>query len=249
MDELNLQPADADEIPASEVGLETAPALRPGVGSAFLDDEAVLLDPATGASHVLDASAALVARLLDGRSTLAEIAFDISDVLGADRERVEADVVDLVRTLGAQGLVAGVARDPHAARAQAQAPEGVPVGADLGGWDGWADVAEGRTLVVNWGTRCGFCNSIVDQLGELAPRLREVGTPLLLVTTGDEASLREQLGDLDLPALHVDETPEFFTGLGTPVAYLVAADRTVVEPLAVGFAAVPELARRVVADG
>src|SRR5688572_23420985 len=62
MDELDLRPADREGIPASDVGLDLAPRLGPGVGAAFLDEEGVLLDPATGASHVLDQPAALVTR-------------------------------------------------------------------------------------------------------------------------------------------------------------------------------------------
>lgn len=245
MDDLELQPAERDEVPASEVGLESAPALRTGVGSAFLEDEAVLLDPATGASHVLDQPAALVTRFLDGSSTLAEIAFDISDVLGVDRERVEADVVSLVQTLGGHGLLEGVARDPHAGHDHnARPPEGVPVGADLGGWSAWSGIPAGRTLLVNWGTRCGFCTRIAPDLAELRPQLEAAGVSLLLVTTGDAASLAEQVGEVELPVLHVEEVPDFFVGLGTPVAYVVDPDRTVAEPIAIGAFDVPGLVRR-----
>jgi hypothetical protein len=249
MDELDLQPAERDEIPASEVGLDLAPRLRTGIGSAFLDDEAVLLDPATGASHVLDQNAALVTRFLDGESTLGEIAFDIADVLGIERERVESDVVALARTLGEQGLLDGVARDPHAGHDHARRPEGVPVGADLSGWEGWADLEAGPTLIVNWGTRCGYCSGIVDELGDLAPRLRDAGTRLVLVTTGDEESLAAQTHGVELPVLHVDETPDFFAGLGTPVAYVVGADREVAETIAIGSGEVPDLARRLAGAG
>ena len=249
MDELDLRPADREEIPASDVGLDLAPRLGPGVGAAFLDEEGVLLDPATGASHVLDQPAALVTRFLDGRSTLGEIAFDIADILGVYRAQVEADVVALAQTLGARGLLDGVARDPHAGHDHPRRSEGVPVGADLGGWDGWADLPAAPTLVVNWGTRCGFCTRIVADLGELGPRLRDAGTELVLVTTGDEESLRSQAGDVALPVVHVDAVPDFFTGLGTPVAYLVGPDRTVVEPIAIGAGEVPDLARRLVGEG
>jgi hypothetical protein len=243
-DDLELSPAERDEIPAGAVGPTLAPRLRPGVGSAFLDDEAVLLDPATGASHLLDRTAALVTRLLDGESTLGEIAFDIADVLGVERERVEADVVGLVRALGEQGLLEGVARDPRAGHARQRRPAGVPVGADLSGWEGWGALPPGPTLIVHWGTRCGHCSGIVAELGELAPRLRRAGTHLVLVTTGDEASLVAQTGGVALPVKHVDETPDFFAGLGTPVAYVVGAGREVTEPIAIGSGEVPDLARR-----
>ncbi len=250
MDELDLQPADRDEIPAGEVGLGLAPRLRAGVGATFLDDEGVLLDPATGASHLLDQPASLVTRFLDGTSTLGEIAFDIADVLELDRGQVEADVVALGQTLGAQGLLEGVARDPHAGHDhERRSAEGVPVGADVSGWEGWPDLAARPTLIVNWGTRCGFCTSIVPDLAALGPRLRGAGTELVLVTTGDEASLAAQTGGLDLPVVHVDRAPDFFTGLGTPVAYLVDADRTVLEPIAIGSGEVPDLLRRLVDEG
>jgi hypothetical protein len=245
MDELELHPAERDEIAASEVDAAFAPRLADGVGTAFLDDEAVLVDPATGGSHVLDRSAALVARFLDGESTLGEIAFDIADVLEVDQAQVEADVVGLARTLGEQGLLHGVARDPHAGHQHAQRQQGVPVGADLSGWEGWSGLPDGPTLVVNWGTRCGFCSRLVPEMAELGPLLQAAGTHLVLVTKGDEESLRQQVGDVELPVVHVEEAPDFFAGLGTPVAYLVGADRTTQEPLAIGSGEVPELARRV----
>lgn len=245
MEDLGLQPAERDELPAVDVDLEVVTALRPGVGSAFLDDEAVLLDPATGASHVLDAPAALVTRLLDGESPLGAIAYDIADVLGAERATVEQDVVGLVRTLGGQGLLEGIARDPRAGLPAPVRPEGLPLGTDLGGWDGWAEIASGEqaTLLVNWGTGCGFCTRIAGELAELAPQLAATGTALVLVTTGDEDRLRTQIGELSLPAVFVEEPPDFFAGLGTPAAYLIGSDRTILEPLAVGADTVPGLAR------
>ena len=246
MEEPEPRSAEREEIPSSAVTLQHAPRLRTGVGSAFLDDEGVLLDPATGASHLLDAPAALVVRFLDGSATLAEIAFDIADVLGLERERVESDVLRLVRTLGDQGLLDGVARDPYAGRPQRSSPEGVPVGADLGGWPGWAAIggAARSTLLVSWGTRCGFCTRIAPGLAELGPRLDEAGVRLVLVTTGTKESFRSQVGELPLEALHVEEAPDFFAGLGTPVAYLVGTDRTVLEPLVIGAGDVPALAER-----
>ncbi len=243
-DDLGLRPADVPEMQASDLGPETAPRLAEGVGAVFLDDEGVLLDPATGASHVLDQPATLVTRFLDGRSTLGEIAFDIADVLELDRATVERDVVSLVRTLGAQGLLAGVARDPHAGHDHDRQPQGVPVGADLSAWPGWSDVAAGPVLVVNWGTRCGFCTRIVPDLAQRVPAIEGRGTSVVLVTTGGEESLREQVHDVTLPVLHVEETPDFFAGIGTPAAYLVAGDRTVVEPIAIGAFELPGVLAR-----
>ncbi len=253
MDELELHPAEPTGISAEEVGPDLVTALRPAVGSAFLDDEAILLDPATGISHLLDATATLVVRCLDGRSTLAEISADIADVLDLDRSMVDEDVVGLVRTLGGNGLLEGVERDPHthAGHQRPSTPEGVPVGADLSGWEGWVEVdpgASGPVIIVNWGTRCGFCTRIAPDLAEVRPTVESVGTRLLLVTTGSTEELSEQLGDLELPVVQLEATPPFFEGLGTPVAYLVTADRVVLEPLALGANQVPDLCRSVLAE-
>ena len=245
MDELDLRAAERPGMPADEVTLDFTARLRPGVGSAVLEDEAILLDPATGVSHLLDAPGTLVLRCLDGTTSLGVIAADIADVLELDPDTVANDVIVLVRALGGHGLVDGVDRDSHVGHQHSSGPSGVPVGADLSGWAGWAGlrVQGGRTLLVNWGTSCGYCTRISPELAELAPSLDAVGVRLVLVTTGDDTAFREQVGDLDLPVLHVDETPEFFANIGTPVAYLVGADKTVLEPLAVGANAVPVLCR------
>jgi PqqD family protein of HPr-rel-A system len=248
MDELELKAAEPTGIPPEEITLDFPAQLAPAVGSAILDDEAILLDPATGTSHLLDGPATLIVQCLDGVSPLSEIAADIAEGLGLDRETIENDVLTLVRELGEHGLVDGVLRvDRHAAHAhENEMPMGVPQGSDLGGWEGWvaSRPKTGQTLVVNWGTHCGYCTRIAEELGELSPRLEAAGVGLLLVTLGTPDELHEQLGEAELRALHVEETPEFFAGLGTPAAYLVDQDLRTVEPLALGAGNVPDLARR-----
>jgi hypothetical protein len=247
MEELELHAAEPTGISADEISLDLVTNLRPSVGTAFLDDEAVLLDPATGVSHLLDATATLVVRCLDGRSSLGEIAADIADVLEIDPERVAADVVSLMRTLGENGLLEGVERDAHAGHQHPSAPEGVPVGADLSAWSGWSELAAapGPAVVVSWGTSCGFCTRISAELAQLGPQMEVAGTRLVLVTTGSPEELHDQVGESALPVLHVASTPSFFEGLGTPVAYLVTGERVVAEPLALGADRVPELCRSV----
>lgn len=249
MDELDLEAAEPTGVPASDLTLDFAPALHRAVGSAVLDDEAILLDPATGASHLLDASATLVVRCLDGVSSLEEIAADISDVLGVDQGRVREDVLTLARTLGGLGLLDGVRRDEHDGHDHG-APQGVPAGTDLGDWAGWAElgVGAGSTLLVNWGTRCGFCTRLAPQLVELRPRLEAAGIHVRLVTTGTPEELTDQLDGAGLPALHVQEPPAFFAGQGTPVAYLVGPDLTTVDTLAFGLDQVGDLASSLAAD-
>ena len=216
MEELGLQAAEPTGIPVGDISLDLVTELRHAVGTAFLDDEAILLDPATGVSHLLDATATLVVRCLDGRSTLDEIAADIADVLELDRAVVDADILSLVRTLGGNGLLEGVERDPHAGHQHAASPEGVAVGADLSGWSGWGALAgeAGPTLIVNWGTSCGFCTRISEELAELGPQMEAAGTRLVLVTPGSPEAVREQVGDLDLPVLHVEAAPELFFRTG-----------------------------------
>jgi hypothetical protein len=249
MDELELKAAEPDGIAPNDITLDLALALHRAVGSAVLDDEAILLDPATGASHLLDASATLIMRCLDGVSSLDEIAADISEILAVERQRVDEDVLTLARTLGGLGLLEGVRRDAHSGHDH-DVPQGVPSGTDLGDWEGWAELgaAGGSTLLVNWGTRCGFCTRLVPLLTDLEPGLEAAGIRVRLVTTGSPEDLSDQLDGAGLSALHVEEPPSFFVGQGTPVAYLVGPDLATVESLAVGLDQVGDLASRLAAD-
>ena len=79
-------------------------------------DEAVLLDETTGELHLLNPTAALVWRLLDGASPLGDIAADIADIGGLDRQEITQQLCDLLTTLVADGLVvaAGQAGPPTA---------------------------------------------------------------------------------------------------------------------------------------
>ena len=247
MDELELKAAEPSGIPADQITLDFRAQLAPAVGTAVLDDEAILLDPATGTSHLLDGPATLIMQCLDGASPLDEIAADIAEGLNLDRPTIEADVLALVRTLGELGLVDGVLRNEHAGhRHDNAAPVGVPQGSDLSEWEGWTDAGSptGHTLVVNWGTHCGFCTRIGEELAELAPQLETAGVKLLLVTLGTPDELGEQLGENHLPTLHVDSVPDFFAGLGTPAAYAVDHELRTTQPISVGAFDVPELARR-----
>ncbi len=247
MDDLGLVPAPSHGIPPDDITLDFVARLDPAVGRAILDTESLLLDPASGETHLLDAPGTVIIASLDGRSTLAEIADDIAEIVGADAEIVRNDVLDLVTTLGASGLIEGVERDQHRGHDHGgQRQEGVPVGTDLAAWEGWGDLdlPAGPVLVINWGTNCGFCTRIAEDLAELRASLEAKGFGLRLVTLGSQDAFREQVAGVDLPMSRVDTTPPFFEGLGTPVAYAVDADRTVLEPLAVGADQVPDLVRR-----
>jgi hypothetical protein len=78
-----------------------------------VDGEAVLLND--GRLHLLNATGALVWACLDGEGTIAEIAADISEILGAPYDTVLEDTLTVARELGAEGLLASVtaaAEDP-----------------------------------------------------------------------------------------------------------------------------------------
>ena len=223
------------------IDLDTAVRLADGVGALHYEGETVLLHPDTGVSHLLDGPGSLVVQCYDGASTLREIAYDIADELHAEREVVAGDVLDLTRLLGNGGLLDGYAADPHAGHDHSSVSEGLPVGADLGPL---VSDLDGTALLVNWGTSCGWCTRIAPELADVRFELEAAGVQLLLLTTGTEDALAEQLAGVSLPVRHVDELPEWFQGIGTPVAYVVAADGTVAEPIALGAVAVPKVARR-----
>jgi hypothetical protein len=106
---------DPDGTPIDEVDLSSTVAARAGVEAHQVGDTTVLLDTATGATVALDQIGALVWSVLDGSDPLEAVVRDLADVFGAPVEQVSADVLALVRSLGAAGLLDGVA--PAAATA------------------------------------------------------------------------------------------------------------------------------------
>jgi peroxiredoxin len=105
-----------------------------------------------------------------------------------------------------------------------------------------------RVLLVHWNPQCGFCELIAPDLAQVHPALQKRDTELVLISYGDVESNRrfaEQHG-LRCRILHLDGSQplEFFSSLGTPVAYLLDEEGRVAEPLAIGANEVPALARR-----
>ena len=86
----------------------------PTVFTVVIDGEAVLLDEVEERLHHLNASATLVWTCLDGHASLAQLATELSEALGVPRPTVVKDTLEIVRDLGAQGLLRGV-RSTHAA--------------------------------------------------------------------------------------------------------------------------------------
>ena len=241
-------------IPADEMDGRFVASLRPDVVGVEIDGEAVMVDGATGAVRHLDPIGSIVWQCLDGASSIEDISKDLAAGFKADPTVVTNDVLELVRTLGRQGLLEGVEPDRPP---QMQEPTGFPAGTELPPFrldmlDGGTfdlEAARGRKLMlVNWSPRCGFCDRIAPDLIELGPHLEKQGVELVLLSLGSSEDNHEKLSSLGVQsalALKGEMDPEVdpFRGLGTPSAYLVDEDGRTASELAVGAFKVPELLR------
>jgi hypothetical protein len=91
----------------AQVSLASAPGRSPAVHTVELDDEAVLLDEERNVLHRLNASARIVWLLLDGRATVGQIADELAQELGIDREMMRSDVLQIVADFAEADLVEG----------------------------------------------------------------------------------------------------------------------------------------------
>jgi hypothetical protein len=225
-------------MPADEIDAQFVARARPDVAFVEIDDEIVLAAPMGegGAlySHWMNATGACVWKCFDGVATLRELAADIADVFAVDTSVVLDDVIALSRELGRAGLLEGVQPEPPSTTLRFST---LPIGSDVAGTVGLdldgrevraGEHGDRRVLLVNWDLDCGFCRDLEPQLAELAPELRAQGVEVALVGSGAPA----------------------FTGLGTPVAYLVDGAGRTQSLLAMGAAPILELARgALAADG
>lgn len=101
-----------DELHADDVDASFVPRRRARVSTAELDGEAVLYNEDTGRIHSLDRIATLVWSCFDGAASVRAIAHELAGAFEVDLVVVETDVLTLVRRLGAEGLIVGVAADP-----------------------------------------------------------------------------------------------------------------------------------------
>jgi thiol-disulfide isomerase/thioredoxin len=218
---------DADNIDARFVARP-----RRDVASVEIDDEIVLAAPIGegGAifSHWMNATGACVWKCLDGSTALDELAVDFADAFAVEVPAVLDDLIALCRDLGRAGLLEGVQPEPPAVTMRIST---LPTGSDVSGTVGLdldgnevraGEHADRRVLLLNWNLDCGFCRDLLPQLEELAPELRSHGVDIALVGSGATA----------------------FTGLGTPVAYLVDGKGHTESQLGMGAAGVADLARR-----
>jgi hypothetical protein len=86
-----------------------APARAECVYTVEIDGEAVLLDESVNRLHLLNSTAALVWRLLDGGVSIGEMAQELSEELATPYDTVLADTLEVVRNFAEQGLLAGAA--------------------------------------------------------------------------------------------------------------------------------------------
>jgi thiol-disulfide isomerase/thioredoxin len=242
-----------EEITSEEIDSSFVPQLRAEVAVLEVDGEAVILDERSWELHWLDQYGAIVLKCFDGSGTLDELSADIADVFDADPEVVRNDVLGTARRLGGAGLLEGVAKDPEPDHARG--PQGVEIGteipsasfADLDGQPvAFEDLVGERLLLVNWSPYCGFCEKITPELAEMEPALRKEGVRLVLVSIGEPEDNRKLVQDKGLEALVLvqqDGGWEFFSGLGTPVAYLVDGEGRTESEISFGANEVPRLAR------
>ena len=84
---------------------EDAPQRGEGTVTEELDGEAIVYSECTGDVHVLNATATLIWQHLDGQVTLDDLARDLSEVFLVPFAQVQADVLQVARTLAEDGLL------------------------------------------------------------------------------------------------------------------------------------------------
>lgn len=89
------------------------PVVDPAVVAVELDGESVLYHETAKTVHVLNMTATLIWRCLDGRTTLDTLSGELASVFAAPAEQVGGDVVTAVREFGRQGLLFEVESDPE----------------------------------------------------------------------------------------------------------------------------------------
>lgn len=97
-----IRPDDVDD--------RTVPIPAAHIGIVEIDDGALLVDEEAGRGYAVNATAALLWRLLDSRSPLGDVIDDVSAAFGVSRQEVADSCHGLVRVLGELGLFENLAR-------------------------------------------------------------------------------------------------------------------------------------------
>jgi peroxiredoxin len=241
--------ADAGEMSADDIDEAFVPRPKDEVVGLEMDGEAVLVVEGRWSTHWLNQISTVVWNALDGVSSVRELSAELARAFGADPEEVLIDVRDVTRQFGMAGLLQGVAASPRGKEGIAEGK--VIPSFELPDADGRAVSLESlrgqKLLLVNWSPTCGFCKEIAPELAELQPRLRERDVRPVLIATGEIEANRQIIQEAGLDALLLLQEPgeaEVFSGMGTPVAYLVDEEGKNAASVAYGSDAVPALARK-----
>ena len=100
------------ESSASSIDVDFVPNRATTVYTVEIDGEAVLLDEEANRLHHLNHTAALLWACFDGHAPVRDLAREISEELGLEYDAVLTDTLNVVRELGAEGLLAGIRPDP-----------------------------------------------------------------------------------------------------------------------------------------
>jgi len=199
------------------IDIDVAPSRRAGLVTWPIEDESVIVNLQTRQTTVMNGFASMIWGCLDGQATLRDLISDVAYAFDVPAEEVTKHVLMFGRDIGRAGLLDGVG--PRAEPGHL----GVPCGQKLSGFETRpADPHLARVLIVNWNPSCEYCVVVAPELASISPALRRAGVELVL---------------------HRADNADPFSGMGTPVAYLVEADGTVLD-LAMGAVEVARLARR-----
>src|SRR6266576_436803 len=122
-----------DVIRPDDIEVDYVPRPSERLFDVAVGTELVVVDGLTWQAHILNPTAALVWRCLDGETSLEELVADFSDAMQTDPDVVRTDLLDMTRGLGRAGLLDGVAEPVETEEMAVDwtPPEPVEVGARL----------------------------------------------------------------------------------------------------------------------
>lgn len=238
-------------LDAAAIDRAFRPMARDDLAEVALDGETVIFDPVSGESHLLNPVGSVIWSCFDGSGTIDELANDLATEFGIEAETAAADVTHLAQILGHKGLLTGVRRfvpqppPPVVELEVGTAVESFTVPTVGAGSLSLADLRGKRAVLVNWGTRCGYCDRVVPELVAAEPGLAERDVALVLLSSGTDEDHQKLLdAGLGVPiGLVGQDGPHLFTGVGTPAAYVLDEAGAVASPLIVGAVEVPKVVR------
>ena len=247
-----------EPLTPDDIDLGFVAELVPDLEMATIGDEQVVIGGATQLV-VLNPTAALIFRFLDGEASLGELVDDFTEVLGVDRKVVEGDVLTFVRDLGANGLLEGVALPtPEMPEWDDDwtPPEVLAPGDELDDFT-LPDLDGRRAVALRLAGQARPCWSTGARAAGSAWRSRPSSRRWHRCSTSSESTSCSWRSATPTPTARSSTTPGWraplllrddtdvdpFAGTGTPAAYLLDEDGRLVETMVVGSDQVPKLAR------